>query len=67
MIGVVRIVAGLGLRNDFQWAITDLNRIGPAGHLDDRGTTKVGGEALRFDGRGSDNYFEVRAAGQQLV
>ncbi len=37
VVGVVGVVARLSARSyDFQWAVTDLDRIGAAGHLDDR-------------------------------
>ncbi len=52
--------------------VADLDRVGAAGHLDDRGglagagVGEVRGEPLRVDGRGGDDHLEVGAARQQL-
>ncbi len=48
-------------------AVADLDRIGAAGDLDDRGVPEVPGEPLRVDGRRGDDHLEVGAAGQQLL
>ena len=47
-------------------AVAHLDRVGPAGHLDDRRAAEGRGEPLRVDGRRGDDHLEVRAGGQQL-
>ena len=71
VVGVVRVVAVVGRRNDFQRAVTDLDRIGAAGHLDDRctatgsmfGSAEVRGESPWLDGRRGDDHLEVGPRG----
>ena len=46
-------------------AVTDLDRIGATGHLDDRCAAEVPGELLRVDGGGGDDECEVGSARQQ--
>ncbi len=48
-------------------AVADLDRVRPAGDLDDRGVVEVLGEALRVDGGRGDDHLEVGAAGEQLL
>ena len=54
-----------------QRPVADLDRVGPAGHLDDRrrvaAASEVLGEPLGVDGRRGDDHLEVGAAGQQLL
>ena len=46
VVGIVVVVRSVGA-DDFQWAVTDLDRVGAPGHLDDRRAVEVRGEALR--------------------
>ena len=46
--------------------VADLDRVGPAGHLDD-GCVEVLGEPLDVDGRAGDHDLEVGPARQQLL
>ena len=48
-------------------AVDDLDGVGAAGHLDDRGVVEVLGEAGGVDRRGGDDHAQVRALGQQLL
>src|SRR4051794_2194406 len=45
--------------------MADLDRVGAAGHLDDRRVVEVRREALRVDRRRGDDQLQVRALGQQ--
>ena len=67
VVGVVRVIGVLCESCQFQRAITDLDRIGAAGHLHDRCAREVVCEPLRIDGGGGDDHLEVRPLGQQLA
>ena len=49
-----------------QGAVADLDRVGPARHLDDGGAAEVAGEGLGVDGGRGDDDLEVGAAPAQL-
>ncbi len=67
VVGVVGIVGVVGWDGDFQWPVTNLDRIGPPGHLDDRGACEMCGEPLRFDRRRRDDHLQVGPSGQQFA
>ena len=68
VVGVVGIVVvHISRDGDFQWPVPDLDRVGPSGHLDDRGAREVGGEPFGLDGRRRDDHLEVGPAGQDLT
>ena len=68
LVAVV-FLAGFGVVDG---AVADLDRVGAAGDLDDRGglagarVLEVLGEPLGVDGGGGDDHLEVGPAGQQL-
>ena len=47
--------------------VADLDRVGAAGHLDDRCVAEVVGEAFGVDGGRRDDHLQVGPPGQQLV
>ena len=69
-VGVVVLVVLHRIRH--QGPVADLDRVGAAAHLDDRGGGAVGSgevprEALRVDRRARDDELEVGAPGEQLL
>ena len=71
---VLGILVELGLQDERP--VPDLDRVGAAGDLDDRGVhalargqdvTEMLREALGIDGRGGDDDLQVRALGQDLA
>src|SRR5918993_651519 len=50
-----------------QRAVADLDRVRPAGHLDDGGAIEMVREAFGLDGRGGDDDLEVGPPGEQLL
>ncbi len=48
-------------------AVADLDGVGAAGDLDDRGVVEVAGEPLGVDGGAGDDDLEVGALGQELL
>src|SRR6185369_2527377 len=60
-LGVLVVV---GLRQ--QRTVAHLDRVGPAGDLDDRGVAEVPREPVRIDRGRGDDQLQVRAFGQEI-
>ena len=61
LVGVLAALAAL------ERPVAHLDRVGPAGHLDDRRAAEGRGEALRVDGGRGDDDLEVGTLGQELA
>ncbi len=66
-LGLLRRLVRIGLIVQTVWPITDLDRVGAAGHLDDGRVTEMPGEPPRVDGGRRDDQLQVGPAGQQLL
>ena len=66
-LGLVALVVAFGVVRVDQRPVARLDRVRPAGDLDDRRVVEVLREALGVDGRRGDDDLEVGAARQQLL
>ncbi len=67
IVGAVGVVFGAGGHDDFQWAVTDFDGVGPPGHFDDGRPSEMRRKPLRLDGRRRDDDLQVGTARQQLA